>query len=512
MSWIASLSSAAIIASFGATAVLAEGPECIVGDRPATQEELANPDLCPQQAAPAPVEPAPVEPTPEPTPEPEPTDEPDVPAPDATTPDAGTETPAAPADPADPVEADPATPAPDASTPGTTTGGTTQPAPVTRVPRATTPKPTTTAPEDPTPTTTAPEGGDPKPTKPRPVRRPRQERPAAPRPIPATPTRPAERTQALVRAKQFQAAPFRDARLFREQFEPKGRIPAQPKLKASEAKLLRDAAKGTGTSWSTLAAVAWLESRWGDPSAGGLVGRRLTPAAWKAYGTDGNGDGTVDRANAADQARTVAVFLAEARSVDERALQAYFNGTRREVMAERAMFLADYFAALGSKAVVDGLDDPEVRKQLQERVLADDDIEIYDGGRSDIDAGLVDPRVLVTMRFLANRFDTVTISSIISGHGVYTSGGNVSLHSYGQAIDIAALDGESILGHQQRGSNTYRAVQEILLLPKAMQPAELISLWDMGGASFAASDHHDHIHVGWKTETGPTFGEDEHGH
>jgi hypothetical protein len=304
----------------------------------------------------------------------------------------------------------------------------------------------------------------------------------------------------MLQAKQYQAAPFRDARLFREHFTPAGRIPAQPQLTEQEANVIFDGAKGTGTSWSMLAAVAWLESRWGDPSAGGLVGRRLSDAAWDTYGTDGDGDGVVDRSSAADQARTVAVFLSEARDRKQAALEAYFTGTHRDVMAERAMFLADYFDALGRGAVVKGLDDPKVRAALEARVLADKDIEIYDGGRSDIEDGLIDPRILVTLEFLKNRFNTVTVSSMVSGHGVYTAGGNVSLHSYGQAVDIAALDGESILGHQQKDGNTYHAVQEILLLPESMQPAELISLWEMGGASFALSDHHDHIHVGFKTE------------
>jgi hypothetical protein len=339
-------------------------------------------------------------------------------------------------------------------------------------------------------------------------------RPAAPKPAkPATPKE--EQRAEVLKAKRFQAAPFRDARLFREQFTPKGRIPAQPKMPAADAQLLADAAKGTGTSWATLTAVAWLESRWNDPSAGGIVGRRLTPTAWATYGTDGDGDGRVTRSSRADQAKTVATFLAEARTRDRAALEAYFSGTRREVMADRAEFLADYFSALGKDALVDGLDDPEVRAKLEERTLADEDIEIYDGGRSDIEAGLIDPRVLVTLKFLANRYDGITVSSMISGHGVYTAGGNVSLHSYGQAVDIAALGGESILGNQQKDGKTYNAVKDILLLPKAMQPAELITLWDMGGASFAAADHHDHIHVGWKTEPGPALSgddEDDHGH
>jgi hypothetical protein len=302
-----------------------------------------------------------------------------------------------------------------------------------------------------------------------------------------------------IAAKVFEV-PFRDARLFREQFTPKGRIPEQPQLPQEQADLLAHAAKGTGTSWSTLAAVAWLESRWGDPTAGGLVGRRLTDGQWRAYGVDGNGDGVVSRSSAADQARTVAHFIATSRHSQHAALAAYFNNAHRGVMATRAEFLADYFDAYGIKAIVSGLDDPAVRKDLEDRVLANKDIEIYDGGRSDIQSGLIDPRVLVTLGFLENRFDTVTVSAMVSGHSVYTTTGNVSLHAYGQAVDIAALDGEPIVGHQQRGGKTYHALQQILLLPKAMQPAELISLWDMGGASFALPDHDDHIHVGFKTE------------
>jgi hypothetical protein len=322
-----------------------------------------------------------------------------------------------------------------------------------------------------------------------------------------------QRTHALIRAKHYRAAPLRDARLFRERFTPKGRIPAQPELAQKDADLLVDAARGTGTSWSTLTAVAWLESRWDDPTAGGVVGRRLSDSDWARYGTDGNGDGQVSRASRADQARTVAVFLARVDRDDHAALRAYFNHANRGRMATRAELLADYFDALGPHALVHGLEDPEARERLQERTLDDERIELYDGGRSDVADGLIDPRVLVTLRFLANRFDTVTISSLVSGHGVFTASGNVSLHAYGQAVDVAALGGESILGHQQRGGRTWRAVRDLLLLPEAMQPAELITLWDMGGPAFAMADHHDHIHIGWKTETvAPELGDHDHDH
>jgi len=53
------------------------------------------------------------------------------------------------------------------------------------------------------------------------------------------------------------------------------------------------------------------------------------------------------------------------------------------------------------------------------------------------------------------------------------------------------------MGHQQPGGLTERALRDILLLPKELWPSELISLFDMGGPSFAMADHADHIHVGF---------------
>ena len=50
------------------------------------------------------------------------------------------------------------------------------------------------------------------------------------------------------------------------------------------------------------------------------------------------------------------------------------------------------------------------------------------------------------------------------GHGYYTAGGNVSHHARGNAIDIAAINGIPILGHQGAGSITEIAVQRLLTL------------------------------------------------
>ena len=78
-----------------------------------------------------------------------------------------------------------------------------------------------------------------------------------------------------------------------------------------------------------------------------------------------------------------------------------------------------------------------------------------------------------------------------------TTSGNVSAHSTGDAVDIAQVNGLPILGNQGRGSITEAVIQELLKLQGTMAPSQVISLMEMGGPTFAMSDHADHIHVGY---------------
>jgi hypothetical protein len=163
--------------------------------------------------------------------------------------------------------------------------------------------------------------------------------------------------------------------------------------------------------------------------------------------------------------------------------------------AERVVALAHYHWAVGLDGLVDGL--KPVRPALAQRVLASSHLQIYAGGRDDIRRSFTDVRVLVLLLYLASRYDQVSVTSLTAGHSFLTAGGSVSLHSYGRAVDIAALNGTSILGHQQPGGLTERALWRIMLLPRELQPSELISLFELGGPSFALSDHADHIHAGY---------------
>ena len=97
---------------------------------------------------------------------------------------------------------------------------------------------------------------------------------------------------------------------------------------------------------------------------------------------------------------------------------------------------------------------------------------------------------------------TVRISCLISGHSYLTDSGNVSAHVFGRAVDVAAVGGVDILGHQGPGTVTERAVRLLLMLPRQVAPKQIISLMDLDGptgntGSFALPDHYDHIHVGY---------------
>jgi hypothetical protein len=139
---------------------------------------------------------------------------------------------------------------------------------------------------------------------------------------------------------------------------------------------------------------------------------------------------------------------------------------------------------------------------LEKRVLSDERIEVYECGRDDIRSGQIDRRVLATLAYLAESGLRPGVTSLKCGHGFYTSSGNVSHHSSGNAVDIATVNGIPILGHQEPGGITEQAVRRLMQLQGTMSPAQIISLFEIGGTTIAMGDHADHIHVGFQ----PMFG------
>jgi hypothetical protein len=140
---------------------------------------------------------------------------------------------------------------------------------------------------------------------------------------------------------------------------------------------------------------------------------------------------------------------------------------------------------------------------LERRVLADPRLEIYPAGRDDVRAGQINWRVLAVLEYLAERGLRPTVSSLKSGHGLYTASGNVSEHASGNAVDISAINGIPIAGHQEPGGIAEQTVRMLMQLQGALQPHQIISLFSLGGPTLALPDHADHIHVGFR----PLFGE-----
>jgi cell wall-associated NlpC family hydrolase len=115
-------------------------------------------------------------------------------------------------------------------------------------------------------------------------------------------------------------------------------------------------------------------------------------------------------------------------------------------------------------------------------------------GIADLRAGRVDPR-LVSVLGAVSRQHTISISVIASGHDKYTSGGSVSNHYYGRALDVSVVDGSPV----SPGNSAARELAVALSrLPPSIRPTEIGSPWALPGAAyFTDGAHQNHVHIGF---------------
>jgi len=139
------------------------------------------------------------------------------------------------------------------------------------------------------------------------------------------------------------------------------------------------------------------------------------------------------------------------------------------------------------------------QSQLERAVLSDPGIAIYACGRQDIASGAIDRRVLALLAFLSRSGLKPTVSALECGHSQYTTSGNVSEHSTGDAVDIAEINGVPIAGHQGAGTITDVTIRALLTLQGEFVPHQIISLMQYPGVTntLAMPDHWNHIHVGF---------------
>ena len=144
------------------------------------------------------------------------------------------------------------------------------------------------------------------------------------------------------------------------------------------------------------------------------------------------------------------------------------------------------------------------KEQLIKRVLVNNRLELSACDLDYVRGGQIDRRILAAMEYLTARGYRLTITSMLCGReSSITTSGNVSNHTYGGAIDIAQINGIPVLGNQGAGTVAEALVSDTLELQGTMEPDEVISLMSFGGPSFAMSDHHDHVHIGYRPTSGP---------
>jgi len=142
----------------------------------------------------------------------------------------------------------------------------------------------------------------------------------------------------------------------------------------------------------------------------------------------------------------------------------------------------------------------ESKQQLEQQVLANPGIDIYECGRQDIQTGQIDRRVLATLEFLEVSGLKPTVSVLKCGHSDLPTEGGVSAHSTGNAVDISQINATPIRGHQGPGSITDATIRKLLTLQGSMKPHQIVSLMSYPGTdnTLAMADHYNHIHVGFK--------------
>ncbi len=81
-----------------------------------------------------------------------------------------------------------------------------------------------------------------------------------------------------------------------------------------------------------------------------------------------------------------------------------------------------------------------------------------------------------------------------------TVSGYVSEHYTGDAVDISAINGAPIAGHQGAGTITDLTIRTLLTLQGEFVPHQIISLMQYPGApnTLAMPEHWNHIHVGFR--------------
>jgi len=141
--------------------------------------------------------------------------------------------------------------------------------------------------------------------------------------------------------------------------------------------------------------------------------------------------------------------------------------------------------------------------QLERTVLSDPGITLEPCARHDVASGKLDRRTLAVLAFLSRSGLKPRIATLSCAQRSPLA--VASSHSAGDSIDISAVNGVPISGHQGAGTITDLTIRTLLTLPDGFVPQKIASLMRYPGApnTQAASAFWSHIHLSFAPAGAP---------
>jgi hypothetical protein len=252
------------------------------------------------------------------------------------------------------------------------------------------------------------------------------------------------------------------------------------------------AATCEGLDWTVLAAIHKVETGFGRGSATSSAGAQgpmqFMPPTWDAYAVDGDGDGYAAVDDVEDAVFSAAALLCANGGGDPaRLADAIWNYNHSD------SYVAEVLRLAASYGVVT-LDGTTVRATPVD-VLRNPRILLTANARADVEAGVVDARLLGLLQTLSRRY-SVGVSVFKTGHSMRTRSGSISNHYYGRGVDIFFVSGAPVSSSNTAARDVVRMLAG---LPEGSSPDEIghpfAEVHVRGG--FTDADHRDHLHVGF---------------
>ena len=252
--------------------------------------------------------------------------------------------------------------------------------------------------------------------------------------------------------------------------------------------LYRQAAERFGIPWEVLAAVGRVECEHGlnprcsSPNEAGAEGpMQFLPATFARWSW-ASGSPDPSPYDPEDAVYAAAAKLA-ADGVNGDPTRALLSYNRSRV----------YVADVVAWAVRYGWTPPD-NVLYRESVLNHPRIGLRPAAAADVEAGRVDPRVLMALLMGATEHRLSHVGPFVSGHTYFVAGTDrPSNHAFGRAVDIPVVDGKPV-------SKSNKAAQRVVSLASGAEPDEIGSPWPdvKPGTHSFTKGHDDHLHFGWR--------------